>query len=81
MALAISTDVEEHAPGVAGRGTIPQIDGGAQGFERVVIAALDLAQSLSKLLGLLGNDFFEMVTVVFDFLFQALHAPRAREAG
>ena len=81
MALAISTDVEEHAPGVAGRRAIAQINGGAKGFERVVIAALDLAQSLSKLLGLLGNDFFEMVTVVFDFLFQALHAPRAREAG
>ena len=69
MALAISTDVEEHAPGVAGRRAIAQINGGAKGFERVVIAALDLAQSLSKLLGLLSDDFFQVVTVVFDLLF------------
>ena len=66
---------------MSSRRTIPQVDGCAQHFERLVIAALDLTQSLSKLLGLFRDDFLEMVAVVFDFLFQSLHVQRTRETG
>src|SRR5229473_7452055 len=71
--------VEKYAPGVSSRRTVTQIDGRTEYFERVIVAALDLTQSLSKLLGLFSDNFLEMVTVIFDFLFQALHVQRARE--
>jgi len=70
--------VQKYAPGMSCRRAVPQIDRRAENFERVVIAALDLAQSFSKLLCLFRDNFLEMMAVVFDFLFQpASRATRA----
>src|SRR6266446_5151162 len=64
--------VQEHAAGMPGCRAVPQIDGCSQHFQRVIVAALDLAESFSELLRLLRNHFLEVVAVILDFLLQAL---------
>ena len=60
---------------------IPQIDGCAKRLQRVFIALFYALQGGAQLVRALGNHFFQVLAVVFDFLLQPSFAQSVVEAG